>query len=124
MVLVGAHQPYRKPDAYGMMAVSVPLPGQLAVVVVGTGSRVVAVERDVASVEEMERGLSGPAQQAKTPSADIDLTFVVVVPGAFQFDAVERVAPPSKVLTLKGTFCEQCGVYVHRDSGFVDADPS
>jgi len=49
MVLVGVRQPYRKPDAYGMMAVSVPLPGQLAVVA-GTGNRVEAVGRGVASV--------------------------------------------------------------------------
>jgi len=42
----------------------------------------------------MAWGLSGPAPAAETPSyAGIDLTFVAVEPGAFQFDAVERVAP-------------------------------
>ena len=91
-VLVGAHQPCQKADAYVMMAVSAPLPGQLAAVV-GTGNRVEAVERDVASVVGMERGLSGPAQRAKNPDEGIDLTFVAVEPGAFQFDAVEQVAP-------------------------------
>lgn len=63
MVLVGVHQPYRKPGAYGMMAVSVPLLGQLAVAV-ETGNRVEAVERDAASVVEIERGLSGSVQRA------------------------------------------------------------
>ena len=112
MVLVGAHQPYRKLDAYGMMAVSVPLPGQLAVVVVvvaavaavavavavGTGNCVEAVEKGVASVVEIERGLSGRVQRAKAPYVGTDyvgsdLVSVAVEPGAFQFDAVERVAP-------------------------------
>lgn len=121
MVLVGVRQPYRKPDAYEMMAVSVPLPEQLAVVV-KTGNRVEAGERDVALAVGI-RGLSGPVR-ANTSFVSIDLTSAAVEPVEFQSDAVERVAPPSKVSILRGTFCGQCGAYAHQDFGFVDVDPS
>lgn len=51
-------------------------------------------------------------------------TSVVVELEASQFDAAMQVAPPSKVLALKGIFYEQYEAYVPLGFDFVDADPS